>query len=355
MEPLWIAIDAREAFKSPTFGKGVWSREVILELAKRNVRITLFTDSDLPEAILACSNVTVCKVASGVLFHVSMVIRLLSRFPYDLYLSPTSYIVPALIGWLRPCAIVVHDLIAFLGASHQKKATWIEHLTLGLASRCSTHVFVISSSTKHDLCSRYSRLNNEKVYCVYAGPGSGRVQRSADTKDILCIAQLCPRKNQLRLIKAYARLPSSLRSQHQLLLVGGRGWHDQEIVTMSQGTEGVVCLGFLPQSECDQLLGTCALFAYPSLYEGFGLPVLQAMQSGIPVLTSNRGSLAEVAGDAACIVDPEDRDSICSGLQLVLSDLGVQQSLSDKGLVQSKRFSWAKTVDLMLDALKISL
>src|SRR5439155_10747587 len=115
---------------------------------------------------------------------------------------------------------------------------------------------------------------------------------------VLSTGTLEPRKNLQRLIEAFARLPDELRRKHLLVLVGPRGWEESEIVRQAEA-EGVRLLGHVPDEDLGALYRLCTVFCYPSLYEGFGLPVLEAMQAGAPVVTSNVSSLPEVGGDAA--------------------------------------------------------
>ncbi|TSC99579.1 MAG: group 1 glycosyl transferase, partial [Candidatus Peregrinibacteria bacterium Greene1014_49] len=173
-----------------------------------------------------------------------------------------------------------------------------------------------------------------------------------DGKTILCPGTLCPRKNQLRLLKAYAGLPPNLRNQYRLLLIGGRGWKDAEIIALATTTPGAEWRGYVPEEKYRELLSRCSVLAFPSLYEGFGLPVLDALQRGIPVLTTNRGSLPEVAGSCAVTVDPESVESIQNGLKRILSDSDLRQKLRRNGPSQAKKFSWERTAELLLSVLQ---
>tara|TARA_Y100000310_G_C20339158_1_gene648961 strand:- start:132 stop:692 length:561 start_codon:yes stop_codon:yes gene_type:complete len=177
-------------------------------------------------------------------------------------------------------------------------------------------------------------------------------QNAPDHKTILCAATLSPRKNQLRLIQAYKSLSSDLRSQYRLQLIGGRGWHDQEIVDLAKATEGVEWHDYVPSDQYNALLSTAHILALPSLYEGFGMQILDALQRGIPVLTSNRGSLKEVTEECAVLVDPESVESISEGLERILTSKALQQDLRTSGPQQAEQFSWKRTTDLFLASVK---
>ncbi len=163
---------------------------------------------------------------------------------------------------------------------------------------------------------------------------------------ILYVGSIEPRKNLLRLLQAYARL-REVAPQWRLVIVGARNiWLSSplilEIDKMSL-KPWVQFTGFIPESDLPALYNGADLFAFPSLYEGFGLPVLEAMRCGTPVVTSNLSSLPEVAGDAAILVDPYDVEAIASAMQRALTDPALAQDLQRRGLEWSEGFTWERT------------
>lgn len=346
-----LAVDVREACRERRTGKGQWTLGFTAELMHRGMPLTLLADDGpLPANWEAYAERLTRLPGDGFTWH-PRARGWLRRHSEMLYVSPTSYIVPAFPGPPVACMPVVHDLIAFRGEPHQRRAVAIERITLPRALQKARHVLAASDSTRRDLLARFSFLRHEDVTAVYAGPHApSPAPNVSDGRTILCIATLCPRKNQLRLIQAYASLPESLRARWRLLLAGGRGWSDESIVRAAVSTPGVGWEKYVSDEEYEELLRTCAMFALPSLYEGFGMQILDALQRGIPVLTSDRGSLREVAGEAACIVDPESVDSIASGLRSILADPAYADELRAKGPAAAQRYSWAHTVDLFLGA-----
>ena len=166
---------------------------------------------------------------------------------------------------------------------------------------------------------------------------------------VLAVATAEPRKNLPRLLQAYAQLPADLRAAHPLVLVGAAGWlqqaTDQAIKqAMSQGH--IQTLGYLKQTELQHLYAGARLLALPSLYEGFGLPIIEAMASGTAVLTSAHSAMQEVAGGHAMLCQPEDPDSIEVGLRAALEDDTWRQDAEQAGLKHSEQYTWQRCADL---------
>lgn len=157
-----------------------------------------------------------------------------------------------------------------------------------------------------------------------------------------------PRKNLDRLIDAYARLPEQLRLEYPLVLCGHRGWKSEATharIERAQAEGWLRYLGYVDEATLPVLFAGARLFVFPSLYEGFGLPVLEAMASDTPVVCATSASLPEVAGDAAAMFDPLDTDSLCALLQQGLEDSGWQEAARSRGLEQATRFTWQRCAE----------
>jgi glycosyltransferase involved in cell wall biosynthesis len=160
---------------------------------------------------------------------------------------------------------------------------------------------------------------------------------------ILFVGSGEPRKNLLGLLKAYLLLPEYVKKDFQLLLIGYKGWGNQEIVERMDQLKGRVhYLGYLTNEELAALYRGASCLVFPSFYEGFGLPPLEAMACGCPAVVSDVASLPEVCGDAAYYVNPYDVESIAEGMYKVLTDEDLRRSLIEKGLERAKLFSWEK-------------
>lgn len=167
---------------------------------------------------------------------------------------------------------------------------------------------------------------------------------------ILFVGTLEPRKNLKRLLHAYASLPERIRGEFPLVLAGGQGWGftDPGRVARKLGIERFVRFtGYVSDAELHALYMGARFLAMPSLYEGFGLPIIEANATGVPVLTSNTSSMPEVAGDAALLVDPLDVSSIAAGLERLACDDGEHARLAARAEANASRFDWAKSAEVM--------
>jgi alpha-1,3-rhamnosyl/mannosyltransferase len=162
---------------------------------------------------------------------------------------------------------------------------------------------------------------------------------------VLCVGTLEPRKNLATLFAAYAGLPAALRQRFPLVVAGMAGWRTEGLMQSAAdliSSQQVRLLGYVPDDVMPLLYAGAAAFCYPSRYEGFGLPPLEAMACGVPVLTSNRTSLPEVVGDAGLMVDPDDVDGMRERLRQMLEDEAFAQALGQRGLLRSRLFTWER-------------
>jgi|SRR5690242_7635178 len=170
---------------------------------------------------------------------------------------------------------------------------------------------------------------------------------------LLVVATLEPRKNLARLVRAYAALPDPLKARHPLVIVGARGWLNHELereIAPLERAGTARRLGYVDENDLPLLYAGAHAFAFPSLYEGFGLPVLEAMASGVPVLTSNVSSLPEIAGDAALMVDPRDDVAMSAGLERLLEDSAWRTRANERGIARASAYPWSRCVDATVDA-----
>jgi len=239
------------------------------------------------------------------------------------------------------------------------RVRWLNrHVARSVAE--ANQVICHSNYTRGELIEIFG-LPEEKVNVVYCGASEAfRPRMDAEVAPVLgryglkphgyllSVGTLEPRKNLVGLIRGFSRLPKEKRLACPLILAGPRGWLTDSIERamaplIEEGT--LRWLGYVPFDDLAVLYAGAYAFAFLSYYEGFGLPVIEAMASGLPVLASDRASLPEITGGAACLVDPYSEESIAGGLLRLLEDRAYRDELAAKGLQQAKRFSWDSCVN----------
>jgi len=278
--------------------------------------------------------------------------------PPDLLFVP-SHVLPLVHP--RRCVVTVHDLgYHYYPEAHTLFQNAYLRWSTRYNARTASRVLADSEATCQDLI-RYYQIPEEKIRVVYPGRDESlaRVTDPATLSAVsaryglfgpylLYVGTLHPRKNLARLVQAFASLPDSLRSQFpglRLVLAGQKGWLYQDIMDQVHklGLKSrVVLTGYVPDEDLPALLSGALAFAFPSLYEGFGFPVLEAMACGVPVVCSDSSSLPEVAGDAALLVDPLDIDALAGALAQVMVDEGLRRRLVGRGFQRIQRFSWRR-------------
>jgi glycosyltransferase involved in cell wall biosynthesis len=273
--------------------------------------------------------------------------------PVDLVHAPDFVLPPVR---RAPTLLTVHDL-TFRVHPETAFANLRRYLDQAVprSLRRATHVLADSASTKRDL-ERLMAVPASKITVLYPGVGP-QFKRETDTARLQAvrmkyvlperfyffIGTLEPRKNLVRLIEAYEqvlRATATTPEQVQLLLGGKPGWLSDEIVDRARRTPGVRMLGPVDDADLPVLYTLATATVYPSLYEGFGFPVLESLACGTPVVVSNTSSLPEVAGDLGVLVEPASVQSIAAGIQRLLDDPALTQAARRHGPDQAARFSW---------------
>jgi glycosyltransferase involved in cell wall biosynthesis len=259
-----------------------------------------------------------------------------------------------------PTVVTVHDLsfIRFPRAFRRPNRVYLSTLTR-LSIQRAERVIVGAESTRRDVI-ELCAARPERVVTVpygvsetFAPASAAAVAEFRQRKDlpddfILFLGTLEPRKNIGLLVEAYRTVRDrwSRRAVPKLVIAGGKGWFYENLfarVTELGLTEDVLFTGYVPNDELPWWYRAATLFVFPSLFEGFGLPVLEAMACGTPTITSNVSSLPEVAGDAAILVDPYDKEGLARAMERVLSDADLRSALSAAGVCQASQFPWSRT------------
>jgi glycosyltransferase involved in cell wall biosynthesis len=251
----------------------------------------------------------------------------------------------------------VHDLgFLHFPQSHTRFQNIYLRLTTRWAAWAADRVIAISQATADDLV-RYTGVDRRRVVVIPHGVAPVFTPLAKKTmpwaRYMVYVGTLQPRKNLVRLIEAFAR--AQTHPATQLVIAGRAGWLSEPLAEIARAhgvAERVHLIGFVPDAELPALLAGARAFVFPSLYEGFGMPVLEAMASGAAVLTSTTSALPEVAGEAACLVDPNDVDAIAAGIRRLDGDDVYHSQLVAKGYIQAQRFSWTTCAATTLAVLR---
>jgi alpha-1,3-rhamnosyl/mannosyltransferase len=356
--PLTIGIDARAATEVPA-GRGRVVRELLRALAARGEdhRYVLYARSAWEEQSLDGRFRWNLIEAADPRWHLLAARKAGSEC--DVLLSSNSYLTPLFTR--MPAVAIVYDLVTFEPSMRpNRRSTVIERLTLGPAVRRCKALLAISQATADALGARFPRAAGHTVVAplgVTPAFANELDPAAADTLPqpgfVLAVGTLEPRKNLPRLVAAYTALDEELKRRHPLVVVGALGWETGETLDALHSLgERCTLLGYVSDAALAELYRRCALFCYPSLGEGFGLPVLEAMAAGAAVLTSNVSSLPEVGGEAVEYADPHDVTSIADGLRKLLSDEPRRAELARLASERAQEFSWERFAAITLATLE---
>jgi glycosyltransferase involved in cell wall biosynthesis len=367
---LTIGIDASRAARARRTGTETYSLELIrllADLASPGRRLRLYTPQRPQQADWPDSPYVETRLIPWprLWTHLRLAAEL-RQCPPDVLFVP-SHVLPLYCP--VPAVVTVHDLgYRHYPEAHRPFDRWYLDWTTRRHSRVAHHLIVDSLATKQDLVEFYG-ARPERITVVYLG----RDETLAPVTDCQTIAKikahynirgdyllylgtLQPRKNLARLVDAFYKATESLPNKDlKLVIAGKRGWLYNEIYERVQALglmERVIFPGYVDDKAKPGLLSGALAYVFPSLYEGFGLPVLEAMACGTPVLTSNSSSLPEVAGTAALLVDPHHTDEIAAGLVKLISNAGLRRQLVEQGYQQIQTFSWQKTAGQVLEILE---
>jgi glycosyltransferase involved in cell wall biosynthesis len=259
--------------------------------------------------------------------------------------------------------VTVHDL-AFerFPRTFTRSWRWLYRAGVRAAVRRADALLVPSRSTADDLVTLGG--DPAKIYVIPLAASLPETPTEPDAvltrlrvplPFVLNVGTLEPRKNQVRLVRAYRQVVAKTGLPHALVLAGPNGWGTDELFhELAAGWPGrIVRTGALPADDLDALYRAADAFAYPSVYEGFGLPIVEAFARGVPTLTSITSSLPEVAGDAALMVEPTEEASIAAALERLLTDQSLAEDLRQRSLDRAANFSWQKTANATIDAYRL--
>lgn len=368
-----IAVNTRFLLKDKLEGFGWFTFETLKRLTEDHPEheFHFFFDRKYDEKFIFSSNITphvlYPQARHPILFKwwfEQSVRRRLDKINADLFVSPDGYL--SLSSNKKQLA-VIHDL-NFEHYEEDLPKNVQKYLTnyFPKFARKATRIVTVSEFSKSDIVEQYN-INPAKIDVAYNGvsdiykPLSNqekeeqRKKLSQGKEYFIFVGSLHPRKNIRRMLLAFDEFRKENNSTTQLLIVGDRYWWNNEMNAAYEGMafkEEVLFQGHMSQKELALAVGAAKAMVYVSYFEGFGIPLVEAMRAEIPVLTSNKTSLPEVAGDAALIVDPFSVDDIREGMQKLDSDEILRTSLVEKGRLRAQDFSWDKTAKVLWSSIE---
>jgi glycosyltransferase involved in cell wall biosynthesis len=287
--------------------------------------------------------------------------------PDYVYHGPNFYLPPT----DGPSVVTVHDL-SVLKMPEFHPPERVDYMTkeIGLALERASVIITVSDFVRQEIAEYFS-WPLERIITTHLGGSADFYPRGDEVTApvlerlvlspgsyVLYAGTMEPRKNLERLLGAYEALPRTLRARFPLVLAGYKGWNNTAImarVRRAQNEGWARYLGYVREEDLPHLFAGARLFTFPSIYEGFGLPVLEAMASGVPVVCSNAASLPEVAGDAALMVHPEDVAGLTRALEQGLTDEAWRRNAIRAGRIQAARFSWRRCAEQTADAYRLAV
>ncbi len=368
-----IVVNTRLLLKNKLDGIGWFTYQTLKRITQNNpeVHFVFLFDRNYDEEFIFSDNVTPMVLAPQarhpVLYHIWFqysVKNLLNKMKPDLFFSPDGFIC---LGVSCKQLNVIHDINFF---HHPQDLKWLTSKYYNRyfpkfaagASRIAT----VSEYSKKDIAKNY-KIDPAKIDVVYNGINSFFKPLSQEEKIntrkkiaggknyFVCVGSILPRKNILSLVKAFALFKKESGSDLKLIIAGRQFWGItiifNDVKLNNLGTE-VIFTGGLPDTELANVLGAATVLTFVPYYEGFGIPLIEAMQAEVPIITSNVTSLPEVAGDAAIYVDPLNIEEIKNAMLKIYKNEALQNELVEKGKKQKLNFSWEKSADLLWESMK---
>lgn len=367
-----IAVNTRLLLKGKLEGIGWFTHQTLERMVRKHPEheFIFFFDRPYDPSFVFAPNVTPVVVSPQarhpILFYIWFEWRLpylLKKYKADVFLSTDGYLS---LSTKVPTCLVIHDLAFEHYPEHfvtSHKLYW-RHYSPRFAEK-ATRIATVSSYSKQDICEQYN-VPSDKIDVVYNGAHDeykpldwnereAVKEKYADGCEYFVFAgALHPRKNIVNLLKAFIAFKKRQRSNMKLVIVGRLAWKYEEVLQMQQEMpfrEDVKWVGYMNVDELSQVMGGAYALVYPSLFEGFGIPILEALECNVPAIVSNTSAMPEVAGEAGLLVDPKNVDDIAEKMQQLYKDENLRTKLIANAKEQIKKFSWDQSADRLWDCL----
>lgn len=354
-----IAVDARP-LSVPITGIGRYTNSLLAEMIPCGNEWILYSDSPLNTEFSNHSNVKIRSgnatpaSVSGLRYSQGQYRFWLKRDKPDLFWSPRHHL-PLWLDRNIPQVLTIHDVV---WKRFPETMLWqpraLERLLMPASIKQADKIICVSKFTATELGTFWPKQAGK---CVVIHSGALAHKNNSTDDDIvekpyiLFVGTLEPRKNLRRLLGAYSQLVSENRIEEDLVIAGSKGWGGDDlpsIVSALRIEARVILKGYVDDAQLQQLYRNARCLVMPSLYEGFGLPVLEAMKYGIPAIVSEAGSLPEVTGSAGLFVDASSQESIARAIELLMKDSELHTRLSEQARKRSNDFSWQKAARMTL-------
>lgn len=363
MRPLTIAVDASRTTAAQRTGTENYALQLIRAMLALDSphRLVLYFRDEPPADLFPAADKRVIPWPR--LWTHSRFAAALWQDRPDFTFVP-SHVLP--LSFPGPAAVTVHDLgyVYFPGTHPGLSRRYLDWSTRHNVRRAA-RILADSLATANDIAAHY-RIPESKITLVYPGVDEAlapvrdpsvlatlRARYNLPKRYLLFVGTLQPRKNIARIVQAYGRWRVAQgKTDVGLVLAGPQGWlYD---ASWTAGAEGVVLTGYVDDADVAALYSGAEALLFPSLHEGFGFPVLEAMRCGTPVITSATSSLPEVAGPAALLVNPRDVGAIAVGIEQIMSDSALRDNLIARGFAQAGRFTWRRAAEQALEAMEMA-
>ena len=367
-----IAVNTRLLLKGKLEGIGWFTHQTLERIVKKHPEheFIFFFDRPYDQSFIFAPNVKAVvappQARHPLLFYMWFewsLPFLMKKYKVDLFLSPDGF---SSLNTKVPTCLVVHDLAFEHYPEHFKlrdRLYW-RYYSPRFAQKAK-RIVTVSSYSKTDISQRYD-VSEKKIDVVYNGAHHEYRPLSFDEKEavktkyadgceyFVFAGALHPRKNIVNLLKAFVAFKKRQRSNMKLVIVGRLAWKYEEVMEMREEMpfkEDVKWVGYMGVEELSKVMGGAYALVYASLFEGFGIPILEALQCNVPGIVSNTSSMPEVAGDAALLVDPTDYQDIADKMQLLYKDEALRSKLIAAAPAQVKKFSWDRSADVLWESM----
>jgi len=364
-----VGVDAR-LLSRPLTGIGRYTHEMCKSICKMDyISLYLYCPSPIHDEVLKGLETAYIKYGvwncgiSRQVWSETLLPVWAARDRVDVFWGP-AHRLPRWLPSRIARVVTIHDLVWMrAGETMRPLSRLLESYQMPFAARMADAVVCDSKAVANDVKYEFN-LSSDKLSIVplaanFFTPGSFEVLHKAGVKCpyFLFVGTLEPRKNLINLLKAYAGLPREYKERVNFVIAGGEGWgrNMHQVITGLELSKYVKLVGYVDENILATLYSNARFLALPSFYEGFGLPLVEAMEYGIPVLTSNTSSMPEVVGDAGLLVDPSDIDSISDGLKKLIGDKELRKRLAARAKYRASKFDWDTSSVKIIETFKSAI